>query len=144
MDNMWEQTQIFDLELKSLKPLVEVAEPEADREGWWLPAKASRDGKRDTNGYIQCGYCKTVHSNTAEFVRHCQSSKHMENSIWAEKLENDSLSTDMAAGWELFGQSKDSDGCWDGLGQFRKDTSTSPLDGQVKRTQHRLGLLVYI
>merc|ERR1719430_204071 len=50
------------------------------------PVQGGREGKRDANGFINCTSCKTVHQTTQEFVVHCRSSKHIENSIWAEKL----------------------------------------------------------
>ena len=93
MDAMWRQTQYFDMGMGPLKP------PEEER------TSPSSDGKRDTNGFIHCTVCETVHTTTGDFVRHCRSDKHRDNSVWAEKLgQPEALGGQIVGGWETWGR----------------------------------------
>ena len=123
MAAMWEQTQFF--EQSQGQPAVAAPRPPelaAEPQG-------GRDGKRDTNGFIHCNSCRTVHSNTQEFVTHCRSDAHLENSRWAEKLESSSLGSDMASGWQTFSGGEAA--LWEGA-RGRRSVALAPLDQQLK------------
>merc|ERR1719447_9346 len=89
MAQVWEQTQLFEQELGN----------NCKQEQKSTSKAAGGEGKRDANGFINCTSCKTVHQTTQEFVVHCRSSKHIENSIWAEKLAGGSADLKNTLGW---------------------------------------------
>ena len=122
MAAMWEQTQFFDQ--SQGQPAVAAPRPP---EPLAPEQQGGRDGKRDTNGFIHCNSCRTVHSNTQEFVTHCRSDAHLENSRWAEKLESSSLGSDMASGWQTFSGGEAA--LWEGA-RGRRSVALAPLDQQ--------------
>jgi len=130
MAQVWEQTQLFDQQLNNPK----MARPDHSE----LKANTKQggsEGKRDANGFINCTSCKTVHQTTQEFVVHCRSSKHIENSIWAEKLAGGSSDLTNTLGWGGFGNREDgsmSVSTWEHELRPSKDpASLSPLDSVV-------------
>merc|ERR1719180_3601 len=102
MAQVWEQTQLFDQQLNNSK----IGRPEkSELNTVKKPVQGGAgEGKRDANGFINCTSCNTVHQTTQEFVVHCRSSKHIENSIWAEKLATGgSADLKNTLGWGGFG-----------------------------------------
>merc|ERR1719507_2089403 len=98
MAQVWEQTRLFDQQLNNSKL------DKSEKSTVTKPVQGGREGKRDANGFINCTSCKTVHQTTQEFVVHCRSSKHIENSIWAEKLATGgSADLKNTLGWGGFG-----------------------------------------
>jgi len=97
MNLIWEQTIQFEKELNTLKNENNSIPPDSD-------SSSNSDGKRDKNGFIHCSSCRTVHTSLTDFTNHCQSTKHMDNAVWAQKLKNADLKADLASGWENFGK----------------------------------------
>merc|ERR1719278_1192523 len=126
MAQVWEQTQLFEQQLGN-----------NCKQEQKLTSKAAQggEGKRDANGFIKCTSCKTVHQTTQEFVVHFRSSKHIENSIWAEKLAGGSSDLTNTLGWGGFGNREDgsmSVSTWEHELRPSKDpASLSPLDSVV-------------
>eukprot|EP00092_Neocalanus_flemingeri_P014594 GFUD01015744.1.p1 GENE.GFUD01015744.1~~GFUD01015744.1.p1 ORF type:complete len:1900 (-),score=604.03 GFUD01015744.1:235-5934(-) len=122
MNLIWEQTRKFEMELNSLKNENNSIPPETDN-------FSNSDGKRDKNGFIHCSSCLTVHSSLTDFTNHCQSIKHRDNVVWAQKLENTDLKADLASGWENFGKVVDN---WEDRVDAQSETSAHESFSQLK------------